>query len=135
MSRNKGHGFEREVASILRAFYPEARRGIGQARSAGEVCDVEGTPWWVESKFYKSTMPVLAAYRQSLAAKAADPATGKKFDTRPVLIVSKVNNVTPLVTMELESFLAILQRLADVKDSGCAKPQPDGSGRSEDGAI
>ncbi len=50
MARRKGASFEREIADMLRDVWAGAKRGLGQARSAKEVCDVEGTPWWLELK-------------------------------------------------------------------------------------
>ncbi|HYF56281.1 MAG TPA: restriction endonuclease [Salinarimonas sp.] len=57
--RVKGHSFERWVANFFKALgYADAKRGIGQARSAGEVADVEGVPGiWVECKRGKRTHP------------------------------------------------------------------------------
>src|SRR5690606_6910545 len=52
-SRTKGASFEREVARQLRALWPGARRGIGQARSGGETPDVIQTPFWIEAKHRK----------------------------------------------------------------------------------
>ena len=50
-NRARGQAFEREVAKLLRAVWPDAERNIAQARTAKrEGCDVEGTPWWVECK-------------------------------------------------------------------------------------
>jgi hypothetical protein len=75
-SRNKGAGWERLVATDLKQIFPEARRGLGQARSAKEVSDVEGTPWWVECKRGKR-VSIRAALAQARAAT----------DGRPLLIV------------------------------------------------
>ena len=50
-NRARGHAFEREVAELLRAVWPDAERNLAQARTAKrEGCDVEGTPWWIECK-------------------------------------------------------------------------------------
>lgn len=101
-SRRKGRTWEQELTHILRGVYPAARRGIGQARSGGEVCDVEGTPWWVEAKVGARTNP-RAAVRQ------AEQAT----DGRPVLAICKDNQEKPgkaaevWVTLRLQDFLAL----------------------------
>lgn len=77
-SRNKGSAFERLIANALKPYWPTARRGIGQARSAGEVADVEGTPYWFELKRQKKCS-IPAAIRQAEAAT----------DGRPVVVVTK----------------------------------------------
>jgi hypothetical protein len=63
----KGASFERLVANYLAAVWSSARRGIGQARAAGEVPDVDGTPFWPEIK-HRKVVNVYAALRQALAA-------------------------------------------------------------------
>lgn len=98
MQRNKGAGFEREIAATLKSVFPEAKRGIGQARSASEVADVEGTPFWLECK--RGRQPnVRAAFRQ------AEEAT----DGRPALIVIRDDNDKAFVAMRLTTFMDILQ--------------------------
>lgn len=50
-NRARGGAYERWVAKQLAAVFPGARRGIGQARSGGDVPDVEGcAPYWVQCK-------------------------------------------------------------------------------------
>jgi hypothetical protein len=67
------------------------------------VCDVEGTPWWVEAKVGALTNP-RAAIRQ------AEQAT----DGRPVVAICKDNAKRPgkapdvWVTLRLDAFLALL---------------------------
>lgn len=103
-SRRKGRKWEQDLVHILRTVYPDARRGIGQARSGGEVCDIEGTPWWVEAKVSKRTNP-RAAIRQAEAAT----------DGRPVVAICKDNAEKPgaspdvWVTLRLDAFLALAQ--------------------------
>ncbi len=73
MQRNKGAAFERLVAQRLVAGGVRARRGIGQARAAGEVPDVQvldAPALWVECKH--GTAP---SWRAALAqAQQAAPA-------------------------------------------------------------
>lgn len=76
--RSKGQRGEREAAKALQALWPDAKRGLGQARSGGDVPDVDGTPFWCEVK-----------RRQSIAAlrylEQADAAT----DGRPPLVLMR----------------------------------------------
>jgi hypothetical protein len=97
MQRNKGANFERLVSKMFAGLgYASARRGIGQARSAKEVSDVEGTPWWVECKCGQHP-DILAAWRQACEAT----------DGRPVLVVSHRDREGTLVTMSWEQFASM----------------------------
>jgi len=101
MSRRKGANFERQVANLLRPLFPSSRRGIGQARSAGEVADVEGTPFWIECKRHKRCR-IPAAMRQAQEAT----------DGRPCLVVAKDDYGPIRVTLEelgMEEFLKCLR--------------------------
>lgn len=93
-SRRKGAQGERDIALAMRTVFPGAKRGIGQARSAGEVADVEGTPYWVECKRGKKCN-VRAAYAQAMAAT----------DGRPVVVVVRDDGGEPMVYMSLEDWL------------------------------
>lgn len=96
-SREKGACFERAVAIVMRGLYPSARRGIGQARSGGEVPDVDGTPWWVEAK-HRRRVSVMAAWRQATDAR----------DERPALVVTREDRGPTLVTMAIEDFVRLV---------------------------
>ena len=95
-SRDKGAVFERRLATTFRAIWPDARRGIGQTRFAGEVPDVEGTPYWVEAKRQK---------RPNINAAVAQ--ARKATDGRPILVVTKRDREPTLVTMDLCTFLRL----------------------------
>lgn len=92
--RRKGHAFERWCAIRLRALFPNARRGIGQARSGGEVADLEGTPYWVECK-HQTRPNIYKAFEQACAYLR------KNKDTRKPVVISRATNGPVLVTMEL----------------------------------
>ena len=103
-SRNKGAAYERELANRWRdsGLYPDARRGIGQARWGGDVPDVDGTPWWVEAKC-QARPNVFAAMEQ--AEEATDGRT-------PVVVACRREKGAPgrastLVAMRLEDFEAL----------------------------
>ncbi len=99
MQREKGARFEREVANAFRVLFPEARRGIGQARAANEVADVDGTPFWPECKRGAGST-VDAALAQALASKK--PMTGP-----PVAIVRR-NGKRATASMYLDDYLFML---------------------------
>ncbi|MCP4677703.1 MAG: hypothetical protein GY854_19740 [Deltaproteobacteria bacterium] len=63
-SRQKGHSFEREVASELRKIFPEARRGL-QYQDGPTPPDVTGTPFHVECKRGRRPNP-RAALKQAI---------------------------------------------------------------------
>lgn len=97
-SRSKGAAWERDLSAVLRAVYPEAARCIAQSRTAKrEGCDVEGTPWWIESKV-GARPDILGAIRQALA----------DTDGRPVLVVTKQDRGVPLATLPLAELLRLL---------------------------
>ncbi len=97
MQRRKGARFEVEVAKAWAVLFPGARRGIGQARSAGEVADVEGTPFWPECKRGAGST-VDAALLQ--AAEATDGRV-------PIAIVRR-NGKRATASMYLEDLLCLL---------------------------
>jgi hypothetical protein len=100
-SRNKGKAFEQAIARDLQIIWPEARRGIGQARSGGEVPDISHTPWWVECKHMKRCN-IQAAVKQ-----AREAAAGK--DELPVMVVTKDNGGEVLATLPWALLIHILQ--------------------------
>ena len=100
-SRRKGATFERGVAIALRSVWPAARRGIGQARSGGEVPDVDLTPYWVEAK-HRRTVCIRSAYEQAVAAS----------DGRPPMTITRENRGPVLVTLGLADFLDLAERAA-----------------------
>jgi hypothetical protein len=69
MQRNKGATYERDLANYLTAHGLPAKRGIGQARSASEVPDVDLGGFWIEAKRHKRTNP-RAALAQAIEASA-----------------------------------------------------------------
>lgn len=94
-SREKGAQGEREVAIILREFYADAKRGLAQSRSAKEVADVTGTPWWVETK-WKHTVNIHAAVAQALAA-----CEGKRI----LVVTKRTGDSDWLVTVPMAQWL------------------------------
>lgn len=98
-SRTKGVRFELEMAHALEGIWPGAKRGIGQARSAKEVSDVEGTPFWIEAK-HRKKCSIPAAFRQAREAT----------DGRPILVITRENRGDTLVSMTLEDFIQWTQR-------------------------
>ena len=102
-SRRKGAKFERTVAHALAVTYPDACRGVGQARADSGLADVEGTPWWVECKCG-------AAPRIHAAMCQAE----RDRDDRPPVVISRRNGTNgsdppvDLVTMRLGDWLALI---------------------------
>ena len=95
-SRDKGAAWEREVAKMLRAAGVPAKRGLGQARSASEVADVQVEGYWVECKVGGPAKYPLRALAQ--ATKAMLEAVA--LDTEPVAIC-KVDRREPTATMRV----------------------------------
>ena len=104
LSRTKGHAFERDIAGRLRPTYGEGVKRAIQTRGAkSEGCDVEGTPWWIETKVGVQPNP-RAALRQAQS----------DTDGRPVVCVIKDNGAgsrpaNEFVCMPWSVFLAICE--------------------------
>lgn len=94
LSRTKGVSFERGIAVTLRTIWKGAKRGIGQARAAGECPDVEGTPYWIEAK-HRKRVSIGKAYAQAL----------KDSDGRAPLVITRENRGPILVTMGLVEWM------------------------------
>lgn len=115
-ARRKGQQSERDIAALVRRVFPDAKRGIGQARFGRECPDVDGTPYWIETKCGKNA-PVRSALKQ-----AVDDTDGRT----PVVIV-KDDRCEPFVVMRLSDWLGDLWRptaqeargpLPDMDDAG-----------------
>lgn len=103
--RVKGANFEREVAERFREVgYPDARRGIGQARSSSEVPDVQGVDWWIEAKRRAGRVDLLAALAQAEAASTA--ASGPYL---PPLVVAKSDGRPAVAVLYFEDLLVLLK--------------------------
>lgn len=111
-SRTKGASFERMIAIELRGLYgQQVRRGLGQARAAGEVPDVDGTPWWVECKHGKRPN-IPRAIAQAIEASAG---------RRPPLVISRANAEPILVTMLLADLKKLVKHAQDCADVAIAR--------------
>jgi hypothetical protein len=113
MQRQKGAVYERHIANRLREVYPTARRGIGQARSAFEVPDVDGVPFWVECK-HRKTVNVMAALTQADKARTAlglhlsrQEKEAMGFDGPP-LVVARRNRERDVAAMYLDDLIKLL---------------------------
>ena len=95
--RTKGHSFERLIAQMVRAFWPDAYRGNQRYKGSREA-DVEGTPFHFECK--KGKRPNIIA-----AMKQADERAG----LRPTAVVSRVDYGPILVTIHYSTFEELLR--------------------------
>jgi hypothetical protein len=118
MSRNKGAAFERWVANELKKAGLPAKRGLGQARSASEVPDVDLPGWWVECKRHRRCDRE-AAWRQAVEASVGSGRTpvaickddyGQPTATwQPIVEVGGIR-VAVLVTARLEDWIDAVVR-------------------------
>ena len=109
--RVKGAAWERAVANLFAAMWPNAARGIGQARSGSEVPDVQGTPFWVEAK-HRKRQCALAALQQAERARRPGYVAA--------LAVIKIDREKPYVAMWLDEFLDILEAMHFSEESTCS---------------
>ncbi len=102
MQRRKGKVIERLCCSILRAIYPDVMRSANQSGGAS-MCDVEKTPFWIESKGGKR-INLWDALRQAQDdRKAAN-------DDRPVLLFLKRDRTEPVVVMLASEFVETIRK-------------------------
>ncbi len=110
MSRNKGASFEREIAKVMRAVWPDARRGGGDQAGPMGRPDVDGTPYWIECKRYANVTRAIVKGAHQQAQDAAIRAR----DSRPVLVVTRsdrrpaVAHFEVLWTVSSESLVSAL---------------------------
>lgn len=123
-SRTKGHAWERDVAAIFAAIYPDrdVRRNIAQSRTAKrEGADILGLPWWVECKV-GATLDLRSALAQAEADSDGRPAlVVAKQDRREAVVHARlrtlwrpseavaVDHMGPPATMRLADFLLRLE--------------------------
>ncbi|MBK7537537.1 MAG: hypothetical protein IPI49_19635 [Myxococcales bacterium] len=98
-SRRKGATWERELVALFRQAMPDAgaKRGL-QFRQGQEAPDVDVPHFWVEAKHHHRTN-IRAAMRQAIDAAG---------EGRWPVAVCKDDHATPLVTMRLDDFLALV---------------------------
>jgi hypothetical protein len=118
-NRSKGHSFEREVATQIRAYAitgaEEAKRGIGQARDSGEVSDVVGLPgWWVECK-HKRGSNVVAAMEQAIRDKNKTKGGASK---NPLVVFRPHNkrDFPDLAVLRIGDFLEMIEELCFLRE-------------------
>ncbi len=100
-SRNKGHGFEREVAGLLRSVFPDAKRKLEYQWQEASGVDLENTGKLViQCKRSKSSVPISKIEEIKLP--------GIK------VLVSKTDHKPAYATLELESFIKILKDVGEV---------------------
>jgi hypothetical protein len=112
-SREKGVKYEQWVARQLAVVYPTAKRGIGQARRADEVPDVEGTPWWVETK-HNRCAKIQTAYKQAVTARAKSPSVYRRA---PILVVTRDDGSEDLATLPFAELVKMMRELEALRRS------------------
>jgi hypothetical protein len=93
-ARRKGQQSERDMAALLKRVFPDAKRGIGQARFGRECPDVDGTPYWIETKCGKGA-PIRSALKQAI----------EDTDGRVPVVIVKDDRCEPFVVMRLSDWL------------------------------
>ena len=118
-SRVKGKTWERAVCRMLRSIWSSVYRGHQDSRGgakAGEGCDVEGTPYYVECR-HEREYNWRKHLREALAMRS------KRGDARPVVLVAKDDKrppgwrvgqptTPPIAIMLLEEWVALAHELA-----------------------
>lgn len=104
-SRDKGQRGEREVAEILRPYFPNICRGFQFRGGVDGFCDLERTPYWIESKYHAKGPSIRAAWKQAVAD------TDDSGDMREILVWTRGDHETWKVTMEATTFTHLLDMM------------------------
>lgn len=114
-SKTKGDRGEREVADLLRAVFPEARRRVNGEESQDDLPgrDVQGVPGYcVQVRVYAKDARISQKLAESVRA-----ALGNEI---PILLTRKSSKIAKgepwIVSMHAEGFLMLQQRLRDAMD-------------------
>jgi hypothetical protein len=86
---------------MLRPYYSKAARGYQTRGGSKDAPDVDGTPFYVECKV--GAKPNIIG-----AMKQANEALFDSKDSRPPLVITKLDRTEPLVTMRMREFLILL---------------------------
>lgn len=81
-ARARGQEWQQEVASILRAIWPEAHSNQQPRGAKRDGCDVEKTPLWVECKNDRGCS-LQTAYRQAVRERS------EAGDNRPIVVAAQ----------------------------------------------
>ena len=119
-SKRKGAAGERQAAELLRQIWPDAKRGLGQARSGHEIADVEGCPVRLEVKVGKRPDILGAIMQAQRDAKIA-------CDPRPVMVLSHRDREGWLATVPAEFMLLLLDKYYNNKDTKHDRKEDDQS--------
>lgn len=100
--RRKGQVYERDVAArITEVIGLLVKRGLGQARTSGEVADVEAPGIWVECKNHQR-----ANYYQALQQAIRDESLHRGPYKVPVAVIKETNR-DQVVCLRFDDFLSM----------------------------
>jgi len=112
-SRRKGARGEREAVDVLRRFGVRTAYRAASAQRAADatVCDVEGTPWWVEVK--RGARPVIhRAIEQAMRDR------DEAGDVRPAVALTRADGGPWLATMRLDEWMRLMAHGSSEADDG-----------------
>lgn len=109
-NRARGGAYERYVAKQMTHAFPGARRGIGQARSGGDVPDVEGCgPYWIQCKSTRAPnlFAALAQAEDELNMRRLQQHAACPYSV-PLAVARRTGRSGDVVAMRLSDFVAVL---------------------------
>jgi hypothetical protein len=112
-NRRRGGAYERFVADRMRAVFGGARRGIGQARSGGDVPDVEGcADFWVQCKNVKAPnlFKAMAQAQDELRTRRLQSHAPCHYSV-PLVVARRTGEKEDLVALRLDDFVDLLEKL------------------------
>lgn len=106
LSRNKGHSFEREIASLLRPIFPEVRRHLEYQASEARGVDLDATgPFRIQCKRGKRYASISAIEEvQVCPIEGGIP-----------LLVTKGDRTDITVTLYFDDFINLLKNNSNFK--------------------
>ena len=107
-SRDKGKGYEREIAKILKKFGFKARRTEQYCGKSGDSSDVVGLPGiHIECKHYKST-----GFKYEWLTQAIEDSK----DGETPIVVHRTDRNPNVVTLKLEDFIELYKKSLNKND-------------------
>lgn len=105
----KGKDGERELVTVLKGMFPQARRGLQSQNQRGGasrmVPDVDDTPMWIECKRMAERIPWTPAYKRAVADCT------EAHDHRPAVVMGRIDSGDWMLHMGLEDFLELIKTI------------------------
>ena len=125
-SRNKGHDYERDIATFYRELgFKDVKRTL-QSRAGYEGSDVQGTPWWVECKHHAKVGKVARWWVKALEDTHQECGAGAE-PSKPIVLHVKKTNGPEFVVISKDHWEQLVRSSSCGSSSGGqSHPNPSG---------